>query len=161
MNFEKRYMERSWQEKREKSYKSQDIDDAIKEFYRFLKKEKAKGKMLDIGCGNGRNAFFFANNGFEVEGIDFAESAIKECRKHKSAAKFKAGDILELRLKDKEYDVMLDAGCLHHIRKRYWNKYIKNLIKGLKEGGYYYLHGISDCDANKRLPKHQRAGIGQ
>lgn len=35
----------------------------------YLRKEK---KLIDIGCGNGRDSYFFAKNGFKVEGIDFA-----------------------------------------------------------------------------------------
>lgn len=35
----------------------------------------ASARLLDIGCGSGRNAAYFANAGFEVHGIDFAAAA--------------------------------------------------------------------------------------
>jgi SAM-dependent methyltransferase len=38
-----------------------------------------KGKALDLGIGDGRNAFFLARNGFAVEGIDFSQAAVKKC----------------------------------------------------------------------------------
>jgi len=36
---------------------------------RFIPKEAT---ILDIGCGNGRDSYFFAKKGFEVIGIDYA-----------------------------------------------------------------------------------------
>ena len=35
------------------------------------------GRVLDVACGDGRNAIFLAENGFFVNGIDFSESALK------------------------------------------------------------------------------------
>lgn len=37
------------------------------------------GKVLDIGIGEGRNALFFAKQGFAVEGIDISETAVERC----------------------------------------------------------------------------------
>ena len=36
-----------------------------------------EGRVLDVACGDGRNAIFLAENGFLVDGIDFCESALK------------------------------------------------------------------------------------
>jgi len=30
------------------------------------------------------------------------------------------------------------------------------LLKNLTKNGYYYLHGIGDCEENKKLPKHPK-----
>ena len=35
--------------------------------------------IVDLGCGNGRDTFFFSNYGFEVLGVDASESAIRSC----------------------------------------------------------------------------------
>lgn len=34
-----------------------------------------KGKVLDLGMGEGRNAVYLASKGFRVEGVDFSETA--------------------------------------------------------------------------------------
>ena len=39
-----------------------------------------KGEALDLGIGDGHNAFFLARNGLEVEGIDISEEAVKKCK---------------------------------------------------------------------------------
>ena len=36
---------------------------------KYLKKSE---KIIDLGCGNGRDSYFFAKHGFEVVGIDIA-----------------------------------------------------------------------------------------
>jgi len=41
----------------------------------FLKKINAR-MILELGCGNGRDAIFFANNGYLVTAVDFSQKAI-------------------------------------------------------------------------------------
>jgi cyclopropane fatty-acyl-phospholipid synthase-like methyltransferase len=124
------------------------VDDSVKKFYQFLKSNNiTKGKVLDLGCGNGKHTIYFDQQGFNSVGIDFARNAIKLCKdnavKEKSSAKFKVMDVLDYKFKDK-FDIILDCGCLHHIRKQYWRKYLSNLTRSIKKGGYFYLHGFSD-----------------
>jgi SAM-dependent methyltransferase len=57
----------------------------------LLKKEKAlaeqPGCLLEVGCGNGRDAFFFAGAGVDVAACDIAEQGINKLRsKHHEAA---------------------------------------------------------------------------
>ncbi len=43
---------------------------------------RRRGKVLNIGCGAGREAFAFAELGFEVTGIDVAPGMIAEAKRH-------------------------------------------------------------------------------
>ena len=45
-------------------------------YNKFIKKSKKKN-ILDIGCGNGRDAIFFFKKGLKVTGIDKSSAAIK------------------------------------------------------------------------------------
>ena len=49
-------------------------------FARFtLKKINIKkSRVLDIGCGNGRDSYFFNKKGFKVTGIDISKKAIQK-----------------------------------------------------------------------------------
>ena len=50
----------------------------------FLKKHirlLPKGKALDIASGEGRNAVFLAQHGFEVDAVDISEKGLKKARK--------------------------------------------------------------------------------
>ena len=42
--------------------------------------------VLDAGCGNGRNAIYFAKKGCEVQAVDFSESALGLVRKRANEA---------------------------------------------------------------------------
>lgn len=39
-----------------------------------------KGSILDIACGDGRNALFLLENGFKVTGIDFSNKALERLK---------------------------------------------------------------------------------
>ncbi|MBU0457140.1 MAG: class I SAM-dependent methyltransferase [Nanoarchaeota archaeon] len=146
--YEQQHMEKSWKRGGTGGYRTFEVDDSVIKFNQFLKEKKVKGKLLDIGCGNGKNTLYFSKNGFDVLGIDFTLSAIKiskdYAKKENSKAKFKVVDIVEDELKEDNYDIIIDCGCLHHLRKQYWNKYRRNILRSLKSGGYYYLHAFSD-----------------
>lgn len=38
--------------------------------------------VIDIGCGTGRDTFFFADHGHVAIGVDASEAAIEQCRSH-------------------------------------------------------------------------------
>ncbi len=42
--------------------------------------EKAKGKILDVGCGAGSHSLYLQNKGFEVCAIDISANAINACQ---------------------------------------------------------------------------------
>ena len=49
-------------------------------------------KMLELGCGNGRDSIFFSEKGIYVTAIDQAESSINNLSKKYSDIKFVADD---------------------------------------------------------------------
>ena len=41
-----------------------------------LFKQEGKTEILELGCGQGRDTFFFAENGFQIHALDYCESGI-------------------------------------------------------------------------------------
>src|SRR4030095_8965902 len=52
-------------------------------FHEFLlSKSISSGKLVDVGCGNGRNAIFFAKHGYEVHAVDRSDDILKDMDLH-------------------------------------------------------------------------------
>lgn len=51
------------------------------------------GVALDLGCGEGADAIWLANNGWKVTGIDISEAAISRAREHGQAAGAQASNV--------------------------------------------------------------------
>ena len=51
------------------------------ELIEFYSKIQTKGKLLDLGCGQGRDAIALAKLGYEVTGIDHSEVGIQQLNK--------------------------------------------------------------------------------
>ena len=65
----------------EKQYqKSRDVcGPPFKEFVTFFKQyDKTKAKVLDLGCGQGRDAIFIARMGHQVLGVDISRTGISQ-----------------------------------------------------------------------------------
>jgi SAM-dependent methyltransferase len=80
------------------------------------------GRILDVGCGGGREAVGFACLGYDVIAIDVATRMIDAARR--SAARlgvridFRVASIVDLDLPDASFDAAFFAGSLHHLPGR-------------------------------------------
>ena len=57
-----------------------DIGRPQKEFVELVRRGEISGSVLDIGCGTGEHALFFAGEGYEVWAIDSAPLAIQKAK---------------------------------------------------------------------------------
>ena len=75
-------------------------------------------KLLDIGCGEGRNAVFFARNGYHVTAFDTSAKGVEktESLAREAGVSIQAfvADINEFRL-DEAFDVLFSTGVLHYV----------------------------------------------
>ena len=75
-------------------------------------------KLLDIGCGEGRNAVFFARNGYHVTAFDASEKGVEKTKnlavKASVTINIFAADIKDFRLSE-SFDILFSTGVLHCI----------------------------------------------
>ncbi|MFC7370353.1 class I SAM-dependent methyltransferase [Fictibacillus iocasae] len=99
------------------------------------------GKVLDLGCGAGRNALYLAAQGFEVDAVDLSGTSLEWARERAEkcnlSINFLHANIFNMELKDAAYDVIYDSGCFHHIAPHRRISYKELLDKGLKTGGHF------------------------
>lgn len=106
------------------------------------------GRLLDIGCGEGRHAIVASGLGFKVTAVDYEPLALERARrlaKEKGAGDivFRIADILHLQASATVFDIVLDYGCLHHQRKADWPDYKASVLNMLSHDGFYILSVFS------------------
>ncbi len=81
------------------------------------------GRVLDIGCGNGRNLIPFLNNGFKGVCFDFSKNMLKNAEallKKKGVwgkVELKQGNMIELPFEGESFDYILNLVALHNLTK--------------------------------------------
>ncbi len=86
-----------------------------------------EAKVLDLGCGEGRNALFLAECGFDVTAVDISETGI---RKLNILAKERQLDIRSEVADMRAYhfphsfDMIVSHGCLHFVARESWQRLI-------------------------------------
>ena len=118
------------------------FDSYIKELY--TKKNK-KLKILDAGCGNGRLIEYLNTLGIEYDylGIDNSKHQIESARenyKDKLNARFEFGNILDIKNKKEEFDIIFCIAVFHHMPSlETREKVVNEFHRVLKKDGYLFM----------------------
>lgn len=112
-------------------------------------------KVLDIGCGEGKDAVFLARNGYRVSAIDISEIGLEkgrmlaeQCNTH---VDFFKADIADYRLTEK-YDIILSSGVFHFLKPELREEVTANLKKFTNEGGIHAINVFVAKPYVKRAP---------
>lgn len=98
--------------------------------------------LLELGCGNGRDSEFFAQNGLHVTAIDASSVAIEELklRNQEMPIDFICDDFVKSKnLYQKEYDYIYCRFVLHAITSQQQNELLNNVYGALKEEGKLFI----------------------
>lgn len=114
----------------------------------FLRSAKGRGgRALDIGCGEGRHSAAFARSGFLTVGVDLESKALARARAALNGAAvaptFLQANVFALPFSEGAFDVVVDYGCLHHVRQPDTRRYLDQVVPLLKPRGYYLLSCFS------------------
>ena len=85
--------------------------------------------LLDVGCGEGRNAVFFASKGYTVTAFDISPAGVEKTKRLADKARVEmevfTADINEFRL-DAGFDVIFSTGVLQYIPERLRSEVLDN-----------------------------------
>jgi 2-polyprenyl-3-methyl-5-hydroxy-6-metoxy-1,4-benzoquinol methylase/GNAT superfamily N-acetyltransferase len=118
-----------------------------------------EGSVIDFGCGNGRHAFEFARNGYQVTAVDYVQESADTVRELSEVEnfpriKFHLGDC-----RTTEIGGQFDLGiCLYDVIGSQADgesnaQILVNLVRHVKEGGYIFL-SVMNMELTERLAKH-------
>jgi tellurite methyltransferase len=109
-------------------------------------------KVLDVGCGSGRNLFYFLRNGYEVFAVDPAPEAVEfvkqlsaELAPNNSLENFMVCRAESLPYDDASFDLIICNAVLHFAgdEQQFYNMLL-SMFRVLKPGGYFFARLASD-----------------
>lgn len=124
--------------KNAKSYFDKTVDARMVEQYNiFLKHVKFNGKILDFGCGSGRDSLAFKNMGFQVYPIDGSEELCKLARQY-TGLDVKCMDFFDLN--DEEfYDGIWACSSILHVQRSRYLELLRKMRNAIKTDGSMYI----------------------
>lgn len=97
-------------------------------------------KVLDIACGEGKDAVFFARNGYEVTAFDPVAAGVENAKR--LAERFRVpinafqADMLKFRL-DTNFDIIYCSGALHYVPPKLREELLENYKSHTNVGGLH------------------------
>ena len=114
-------------------------------------------RVLDLGCGNGRHAIYFASQGLQAAGVDVSQQAIDWAndwsKREGLQVDFRVSDIVALPFEDNTFDAVVSHGVLDHVRPATARQAAAEVHRVLKPEGLFY------CDL--RSADDSEYGVGE
>ncbi len=141
----------------------------LEKFTRFLERESKRqylntqARVLDIGCGNGRNLIYLAQTyGMRGYGIDISNVAIEKAEPLSEGLpiEYQVGSMADpLPLPDGTQTLVLDMMSSHFLKKAEREALLEEVVRVLRTGGWLFFKSfLADEDLHtKRLLKEHPA----
>jgi tellurite methyltransferase len=117
------------------------------------------GRVLDAGCGSGRNVHFFLKQGFDVFGVDKdpqAVAGVKQMvlgfKQDSAAGRFVVAEVDELPFGDDSFDLVISSAVLHFAKNlEHFEAMLSSMWRVLKKDGYFFCRLASDIGIESSL----------
>lgn len=90
------------------------------------------GRVIDLGCGTGREAIYLATQGFDVIGVDISPTAIGMAEKAATdqgvAVRFIVDDLTAMSKVEGPFDLIVDYGALNDLNAEQRDGYIDSVL---------------------------------
>ena len=96
-------------------------------------------KVIDLGCGAGRDAAVFVENGFDYTGIDASEGMLKVASERVPKGKFQKMDFSKTIFQNAEFDGFWAAASFLHIPKKDVGGVLQEAKRIIKNGGVGFI----------------------
>lgn len=143
---------------------SETVDVDMSELYRpFVAHLKPGARILDAGCGSGRDAKAFSEMGYEVEAFDASAELVELARQHTGlpVKQMRFEEVTEV----ERYDGIWCCASLLHVPLAELPGVMAQLAKALKPGGVWYLsfkYGSGEREKDgRRFTDMNEAGLGE
>ena len=117
----------------------------------FLNELPKHARILDLGCGSGRDSLAFKNKGYLVDAIDYSEVLVQRAIQF-TGIQVKLKSFYEIE-EHEIYDGIWACASLLHCERDRLAEVIERLIKASKPNGVLYMsfkHGSTDREEDGR-----------
>lgn len=97
------------------------------------------GRVLDAGCGTGRDVAAFAEAGFEVDGVDLSSELLSIALDACPTATFGLGDIRDMPFEDGTFDGVWAMASLVHLDHAGVEEALAEIRRVMKPGGWLFV----------------------
>ncbi|MGI9034784.1 MAG: class I SAM-dependent methyltransferase [Pyrinomonadaceae bacterium] len=118
-------------------------------------------KILDAGCGGGRNLIYFMRQNFQVFGVDQNSEAIEYIRSLArtlapkiSPENFQISNIEKIPFADENFDVVISSAALHFADdERHFDEMLREMWRVLKPAGMLFARLASTIGIEDKIEK--------
>ena len=103
----------------------------------FLAELPEGARILDVGCGSGRDTLAFKNKGYQVDAIDYSEELVKKATQL-TGIPVRLQSFYEIDA-DQAYDGIWACASLLHCERTRLKEVIGKLLSALKPNGMLYM----------------------
>ncbi|MBF0104899.1 MAG: methyltransferase domain-containing protein [Deltaproteobacteria bacterium] len=124
------------------------------DFFKRMVPRLQKGKVLDVGMGDGVHAVYLAGKGFGVKGVDISsvavERALKRAAENNVVIEAKRTDLDMYLFGLMEYDSLIMTFFRPSV-KRYYSE----MVRSLKQGGTLLVESCTVSDLKEIIPQDE------
>jgi ubiquinone/menaquinone biosynthesis C-methylase UbiE len=111
--------------------------------------------ILDAGCGNGRNMYWFLHNGFNINGIDINEVAIAQLKSsypNLPEENLAVSSLENIPFTDSHFDHIICSAVLHFANSiTQFNCMLTEMVRVLKPGGTLFIRMTTDIGIEDKV----------
>ena len=116
-------------------------------------------RVLDAGCGGGRNLVYFFRSGFNTSGVDQSSEAIAQIQSlaaqlapYLPPDNFRVAAIEQMPFADESFDVLISSAVLHFAKDdAHWHSMVQEMWRVLKPGGIFFARLASTIGMEDKI----------
>lgn len=116
-------------------------------------------RVLDAGCGGGRNLVYFMRAGYSLHGVDQSNTAIAQVRAlacelapQLPPENFRVEPVEHTSFDDASFDAVISSAVLHFAREEeHWRSMVREMWRVLKPGGIFFARLASSIGLEDKI----------
>lgn len=116
-------------------------------------------RLLDAGCGGGRNLIYFLRSGYDVCGVDESSTSIAQVRRVAAALapnlppdNFRVEAVEQMSFESASFAVVVSSAVLHFARDEdHWQRMVAEMWRVLKPGGIFFARLASSVGIEEEI----------